>query len=280
MSSNGVALASSSRPLVVEFVGTPGSGKTTLSMELVGLLQENGIEAATLLQAARRHAARTLAGRAVVRLAPNSLRPPLLWQAFYLLSVLHILGFRRDHPSLARQAWRTQLGRPLPTATKRHILFWFFQLAGRLRFLTETSHAREVLVLDDGFLHRSVHLNASHVEDPNADQVTTYVDLLPEPDLVVFTEASKEVCERRILARGVWPHRRHLNTAELSRYLENAERVAHLAVQRARERGWTIVEIQNEDREPNRIRNDLRAALGPFLAGAFSGSRPKTEAAS
>ena len=258
------------RALIVEFVGTPGAGKTTLSIELVDLLQERGIEAATIIGAARAHAGRTLVGRVIVRLAPSSLRRALLWQVFYLLSMLHVLGFGRDHPLLSRQIMRTQLGRSIPPVERRHVLFWFFQLAGRVRFLTATSQAREALVIDDGFLHRSVHLHASHLEDPDADQVIAYVDLLPQPDLVVFTVADKEVCEQRIRARGVWPHRRHLNEAALSRYLGNAEKVAGVAARRARERGWTVVEIENGDRELNRIRGALAAALDPFLAGASS----------
>lgn len=276
MSSNEARPRRVGRPLIVEFVGTPGSGKTTLSSELVGLLQEHGIEAATIIGGARVHAARTLPGRAIARLAPYSLRRPLLWQVFYLLSILHALGFSRDHPSLTWQVLRTQIGRPIPTAAKRHILIWFFQLAGRHRFLTGTARASEALVLDDGFLHRSVHLNASHLEEPDAAQVAAYVDLLSQPDLVVFTMAGKEVCERRVRARGVWPQRRHLSATELSRYLGNAERVADEAVRRARECGWTVIEVDNEDRDLDRIKSDLRAALEPFLAGRSSERRSET----
>src|SRR5919106_1734867 len=144
-SRRGCGMSSSAKrlPLIVELVGTPGAGKTTLSAELVALLREQGIEAATVLDAAREHAGRTLLGRL----------------------------------------------------------------------------------------------------------------------------ADREVCERRVRERGVWPHSRHLSAAELSQYLRNAEAVAGLAVRRARERGWRVVEIDNNDRSPDQIRGELKRALEVPLHG-------------
>jgi thymidylate kinase len=252
-------------PLTVEFIGTPGSGKTTLSIELVRLLQEQGISAATVLSTAREHAARTIPGQLVMRLAPRSLRRALLWQVFYLVSMIHALGFGSENTELARHVLRIQLRSPLPMALRRHRLFWFFQLAGRYRFLMATSREREGFVLDDGFLHRSVALNTSHVDEPDLRQVEAYVDLLPMPDLVIVTTAELSTCERRVRERGVWPHHR-LSSAELAHYLANAQTVVRAAVRRARERGWNVVELRNEGRGLDRAKSDLRAALAPLVA--------------
>jgi thymidylate kinase len=258
------------RPLIVEFIGTPGAGKTTLSNELIRLLREEGIDASTIIGAARDHAVRTVPGRAVSWLAPPSLRAPLLWQVFYVLSVIHVLGFVRKHYELCRHVLRTQLDRPVPVATKRHALFWFFQLVGRYDFLRATAGDREAIVLDDGFLHRSVQLHASHSEEPDPRMVSDYVNLLPAPDLVVFVVAGREVCEQRIRRRGVWPHRRHLGSHAISRYLRNAEQVVDTAVQRARARGWNVAEIVNDGGPLEQVRWDLNSVVTPLL-GASSG---------
>lgn len=261
------------RPLIVEFIGTPGAGKTTLSKELIRLLREKGIDASTIIGAARDHGVRTVLGRAVAWLAPGWLRAPLLWQVFYVLSMIHVLGFVRRHYELCRHVLWTQLDRNVPAATKRHALFWFFQLVGRYDFLRATAGDREAIVLDDGFLHRSVQLHASHSEDPDPRMVSDYVDLLPEPDLVVFVVARREVCERRIRRRGVWPHRRHLSPSDISRYLRNAELVVESAVRRVRARRWNVAEIVNEGRPLEQLRLDLTRALTP-LFGASSADRP------
>jgi len=249
----------------VEFVGTPGAGKTTLSRELLSLLSERGIRGAGVLEAARPHAGRTPAGRAVAKLSPPRFRDALLWQVFYGSGLSHAVGFARENPKLARLVLDNELARPIPAALKRHTLFWFFQLGGRYRFLHTTSRAGEALVFDDGFLHRAIALNASHLELPDRDRVNAYVDLLPRPDLLVRAIAGAEECERRIRARGVWRHRSDLNAAELTRYLVNAERVAELATRRARERGWDLVEIDTDGRDMDRIRTDLAEAIVPLL---------------
>lgn len=261
------------RALMIEFIGTPGAGKTMLSNELIGLLREQGIDASTIIGAAREHAFRTVLGRAVAWLAPPSLRAPLLWQVFYALSMTHVLGFVRKHYELCRHVLRTQVDRPVPVTTKRHALFWFFQLVGRYDFLRATAGDREAIVLDDGFLHRSVQLHASHSEKPDPRMVSDYVNLLPAPDLVVFVVAGREVCERRIRRRGVWPHRRHLSPSDISRYLRNAELVVESAVRRARARRWNVAEIVNEGRPLEQLRWDLNRALTP-LFGASSADRP------
>ena len=255
------------RPLMIEFIGTPGAGKTTLSNELIALLREHGIAASSIIGAARDHSVRTVSGRVVALLAPASLRGPLLWQVFYRMSMLHFLGFAREHFELCRQVLRTQLRRKVPFATKRHGLFWFFHLAGRWRFLQTTAVGRETIVVDDGFLHRSVSFYASHSEEPDPAGVSDYVDLLPTPDLVVLVLAGREVCERRIRRRGVWEHRRHLSPPAISRYLRNAEQVVEIAVRRARARGWNVAEIFNEG-VLEQVRWDLNRAVMPLLGAS------------
>jgi hypothetical protein len=258
-------LREAAAPLIVEFIGTPGAGKTTLSRELLALFRERGIRGTTVLDAARPHAGRTPAGRAVALLSPPRLRDLLLWQLFYGLGLYHAFGFARENRRLARLVLTTELARPIPAALKRHTLFWFFQLGGRYRLLHATSRAGEALVFDDGFLHRAIALNASHLERPDPDRVNVYVDLLPQPDILVRAIAGVDECERRVRARGVWRHRRDLDASQLTRYLVNAERVAELATNRARERGWNLVEIDTDGRDEDQIRIDMRAAIDPML---------------
>jgi len=255
----------SSRPLVIELAGTPGAGKTTLAAEIVGQLDGAGVQATTIVGAARPQAARTLPGRAVARLAPGGLRDPLLWQVFYAYGTVNAAGFASARPTLSGRILRHQLSRPIPWSMKRHTLFWFFQLAGRRRFLTSMMRDGEALVIDDGFLHRSVALNASPSERPDDGSIGAYVDLLPRPDLVIRPVADRDVCLRRIRDRGVWPHSRHLTDTELEHYVANAEHVIDVAVERARSKGWNVVEIDNGGRELAEVGSETGDAVRPLL---------------
>ncbi len=266
------------RPLVVELVGTPGAGKTTLGREVVRILRAEGVRATTVIDGAREHAARTLPGRVVRGIAPQRLRQPLLWETFYVLATLSAIGFSLDHARLAGGVLAAELGRPIPTSRKRHDLFWFFQLAGRTRLFSSTSRPGEALVLDDGFLHRSVQLHASHLDVPDGARVRTYVDRIPRPDLAIVVRTDRGLCERRVRERGVWRHSRHLTDEELSRYISNAERVVDVVAHRARERGWTLAEVQNGARDLDAVRSDLEDALRPLLPDPGSGGPPTSRA--
>lgn len=264
---------SDGRPFVVEFVGTPGSGKTTVSHTLIAALREEGVRAATIVEAARPSAASTGPGRVVRSIAPGRVGDALLWRLFYLSASAESVAFAVEHPSLARHVARSQRTRPIGAAMKRHTLYWWAQLAGRYRYLTRDPAWCDVLVIDDGFLHRSVALHASHLEDPDPGAVDAYVDLLPAPDLVIRPLTDPAACEGRVHARGIWRHSRSLGPAEIARSLRSAERAVDLAVLRARRRGWNVVEIDNADGEYPLVEGELRESVVPTVATALHDRR-------
>lgn len=256
--------------MTVEFLGTPGAGKTTLATALVALLDERGVAASDVVGAARDHVRRTRLGSLLVRAAPGRSGDVLLWQAFYLLGVVHAARFGLERSALVRHAVRSQLRPGIPVRTRAHVVYWFVHLCGRYRFLRSTSAARDVLVLDDGFLHRAVHLYASPFDEPAEAEITTYVDLIPPPDLVVVVVAGWQECERRVRERGIWPHARHLSAAELSRYLQRAERVVDIATRRAQQRSWNVIPIATEGASAGSLRTPLAAVL-TSVAGKGTG---------
>jgi broad-specificity NMP kinase len=255
---------------IIELIGTPGAGKTVLSTEIIELLHERGWAASTIIGAAREHARRTPAGRLVVRSTSGRVQRFLLWWVFYLLASIHALAFVVEERRLTRTVLRTQLRRPIRLARRVQICFWFFQLAGRQRFLRATARDREVLVVDDGFLHRAVHIYASHAEVPSRRAIARYVDLLSAPSLVVNVRCDEETCELRVRRRGVWRHSRRLTVGELSRYLMRSNIVVDIASQRARERGWRVAEVDNDDESVG----TAHAALASVLVAVFPPSKP------
>ncbi len=251
--------------MIVELIGIPGAGKTTLAGKIVSLLSERGFVAATSTDAARRHAGRSRTVR-ILPLAPHPSNGRLLWVVFYALGMLNGIFFVWEHRRLVGTVVGAQLRRPVSVATKRHILFWFFQLGGRHRFLSSTGRSGEVLVVDDGFLHRSVHLSASHLEEPSRAWVRSYVDLVPPADVVVHVVAETELCERRVLERGIWRHSRNLTRDELSTYIRNANKAVSFAVERAGERGCWIGTVHNNGSSGEDLRSSLETVLQPLLA--------------
>ena len=243
--------------MIIEFIGTPGAGKTTLLPTLVESLRERGISARSVVEAARPYAQRTFPGKVVSRLAPASLRQPLLWQVFYYLSLLYRLKFLVKNPGLIQQVLRSQRRRPIPAEARRHALYWFFRHVGYYEFLTAHAGPEEALVFDEGFIHRVVQLNASEMEEPDPARVLAYVNLLPRPDLVIFPRTPREDCEERIYQRGLWERFRHKSPAAISHYVASSHSVVQLTVDYIKSQGWTIIEVDNGGDDPAVARAEL-----------------------
>lgn len=233
--------------MIVELIGTPGAGKTTLVPSAIAHLAGRGVRARTVLEAARPFARRTPAGAAIGSLAPPPLHGPLLWQVFYHLSTAYRLRFFARHPQLIRHVLRAQRRRPIPAEERRHALRWFFVLAGQYEFLASHARPGECLVLDEGFVHRAVQMHASDVETPDPAQIAAYVALLPRPDLVVAVHAPWEVCVERIYRRGLWDRFRHKSPGQVARYVACAHQVVELTVEHVRRHGWALAEVDNGD---------------------------------
>jgi thymidylate kinase len=232
--------------MIIEFIGAPGAGKTTLMPSVIEFFQERGIDTFTVVEAARPFAQRTVIGKVVQALTPASLRQPLLWQVFYRFSVWRRWQFRQKHPQLMQFLWASQANRP-PAADvqQRKVLYWFDRLTGYYTFLQAYARPNEVLVLDEGFVHRVVQLFSSSVEKPSREEIVTYLDMVPRPDLVIFTHAPRDICERRIYGRGLWDRARHKDATEISQFVANAYLAVNLAAEHMRQKEWTMIAVDN-----------------------------------
>jgi hypothetical protein len=72
-----------------------------------------------------------------------------------------------------------------------------------------------------------------------------YLDLIPRPDIVIVPCTPLEVCEDRILRRGIWEHFRNKSQAELKQYLASANQVVQGTVDYIKTKGWTVIEVDN-----------------------------------
>ena len=128
---------------------------------------------------------------------------------------------------------------------QRKVLYWFFRTVGYYEFLKSRTTPSEALIFDEGFVHRVVQLNASGVEEPDPVQILAYVDLLPQPDMVIFVRAPHPVCEQRIYRRGLWSRFQHKDPAEISQFVANACSIVNLTVEHLKNKHWVVVEVDN-----------------------------------
>jgi Ser/Thr protein kinase RdoA (MazF antagonist) len=251
-----------SAPIVVEFLGVPGAGKTTLMEAARKFFHEEGFRAYSAVDAARPLAQRTAVGRFVTRFVPARFRKQVLWQAFYYNSFFYRFKFIRRQFRLYQFVLRSQWRRPPESAVReRRVLYWFHRLMGTYEFLKKFAKPGEVLVFDDGFVHRAVHLNASMVETPIPENIKTYLDLIPQPDIVIVPCTPLDVCTSRVIQRGVWKHFHNKSHEDLNQYLVNCSQVVEVTVDYIKSKGWTVIEVDNGKSDPafaaELLRNEL-----------------------
>lgn len=248
--------------MIIEFIGTPGVGKTTLLPTVVETLRERGVTAFTVVDAARQFTTRTLLGQAVYRLATSPTREAILWRVFLFLSLLYRLRFIVRNPWLVVSVLGSQFRRPAKAYSRdRKVLHWFFRTIGDYEFLRSRTRPNEALLLDEGFVHRVVQFYGSAVEEPNPKRIARYVDLLPKPDYVIFVNAPAETCERRIYKRGIWERLQSKSKQEVTTFVANCGTCVKFAVEQICRNGWTVIAVDNSADAPTPASRALRLAL-------------------
>jgi len=251
--------------MIVEFIGTPGAGKTTLVPAVSSYLNEKGYQAYSVLEAARPFAQRTFSGKVAKKILPRNLLKPALWQIFYFSSYFHRSKFHRNHPSLLRTVRDHQEGRPITPYDLNHVMRWFIHLTGYYQFFIEFMEAEDAVIYDEGFVHRVVQLFASENEEPDFGLVAKYLDLIPKPDLVVFTNTPAEVCEERVFKRGVWERFEKKGPEATSTFISHASKVVNFSASYLGDRHWNLIEVQNGEGEISAAEETLKVQLSAWI---------------
>jgi len=248
--------------MIIELVGCPGSGKTTLIPTVVEVCGRRGIVAQHVNDAARPFTRRTLPGRLLRAVPAGDNEPRICWGLYVAYRGWYAAVFAARNPRLVRHLWRTQRARPSSAdARERRVLHWYLRMMGAREFLQRHAYEHEAIVFDEGFVHRVVQLHASSVESPRTQMIAQYAALIPRPDLIINVQAPPHICAERISHRGVWSRLVRRDASELTRFVDNAHRAVSVMVDEIRRRGWTIVDIDNADDEPSSARRALERHL-------------------
>ena len=200
-------------------------------------------------------------GKVIGALFPGRLRRTALWQVFYLYSFLKRREFANQNQALMETVLPYQSSRPITNGDRDHVLRWFIHLTGYYQFFTDSIEDGEVLIFDEGFVHRVVQLFSSENENPDFEAVTEYLELIPKPDLVVFTNAPEDICIERVITRGVWDRYRDKDPDDTKRFLANAWTVVNFTVDRLREKNWNLIEVLNDNQDIPNVQERFKQTL-------------------
>lgn len=232
-------------PIVVEMLGLPGSGKTTIRVRLSEALAAHGFRSIGLPADARELALRGWTGPLVRRL-PDSWQGPAGWLVYRVWTGWLAARVSLSAPNAMFGMYRIQRRRPSQTVRKaRRAGYWYLRHVGDHALFMKTARPGEIWLVDEGFAHRVVSLFASHVGLEAPDEViVSYLAAAPAPDLVLHVTAPLDVCLDRVRARAVWDWLRPMGTAGLAAFGEAAAQAVEIA-RRFADSHWAVIEIDN-----------------------------------
>lgn len=232
-------------PKVIELAGGPGAGKTTLSPLVVRAVADAGLEPVESTRAGRMLAGRTRPGRAAVRWLRDRNRDRALWLIYLVYATALGVRLAAARPRLMRLLV-DQARRPAEAmVAERHVVRWFIRHAGTERLFSRLGGTGEVLIVDEGYVHRVVQLFTSTVERADLVAVDRYLAQVPPPTLLVVVDTPAEVAWKRIQSRGIWDRMSGVDEAGVASFVRHASEAVALAGACARERGWWVIAVDN-----------------------------------
>jgi Ser/Thr protein kinase RdoA (MazF antagonist) len=215
---------------ILELVGLPGAGKTTAGPAVIEHLRERGFEPVTVHEAIEAAVGRSTRGR-LLRVV--GVRPPFRRRARVLLiDAPTALALPFVAPRLAAELvaalWRLPVGWGHRAAIAGRTL----RVVAAHRFVATRVRAGEVVVVDEGPVHRVVNLYAWRRTTPTGP-IRRYLDAIPLPDAVLEVRVPSAEAARRLTARAAGPPQRlrGADEARVRRFVDGAD--AALGVARA-----------------------------------------------
>lgn len=210
--------------MLVEFLGLPGSGKSTLIRALVPALRAKGV-------GARR--ADKLAG------LPSNERdaPRYLGRGLDRTTLYRTTRFRREHRGLMKHVEHK-------LALSQADEFLFTLTTGLYQVCREYGDTIGPALLDEGFVHRGV---SAHLDREDA-LFQRYMGLIPVPEVVIRLTPPVEVALSRAVARRAHKAEAQQVHAKLGdeRVFARRSELFDIATECLRGRGVTVLEIDTQ----------------------------------
>ena len=237
---------------VVEFLGVPGAGKSTIA----GALSE-AVPGAVAMGDAVRDSIGSRGDDPVTRIAARLTRSPnnRLWSAAYARStdrLSALIRFASARPDFLESVLATQKERAGRDVRPDLVLGWIVNLMARYQLATEYGGA-SWLVVDEGFAQRAVALLAAGYEQRDEPALRAYLYASPQPDVLVVVESSLEVCAARLDRRG-WSERLiGADKAERQAFLEGCAQIVSLIRTKSADGDLEVISVSGEEPVTNLV---------------------------
>ncbi|MDD3818400.1 MAG: hypothetical protein PHG41_00955 [Actinomycetota bacterium] len=236
----------------IEFIGVPGSGKTTMYHKLVVLLNKEGIKARTFNKALFLCCIRSILSRKSFK---DFLKVLLYFIGnIFFRSVSKFSNVQIDaynefllaNSTLIDFIAKVVNNKKIDLKEKLLIMKWFFNEFSGYQLISRYLRKDEILVFDEGFCHRAIAIwgrnESSKIEK---DELDIYLNLIPLPDVILIINSEVEECERRLSERKYPPILKDLNYEERIGKLRFIEKLVPYITYIIEKKGTKLLYINN-----------------------------------
>jgi len=239
---------------LIEVTGIPGSGKSTVLPVVKNYLRKRGLEvfdSRNIILCIERFPfdkSRKLA---------ESLPPGLgdmiakgLNRLYVEMKYRYKLKYLLSNRELFSYIVDLTNSRNIPHPHKILTVGWFLNLAASYQIASEHSGSSSVLLLDEGFVHRVIHLFVSVEEETiDAEKIERYLEKIPPIQTLIMVEANEVLCKNRIISRGLPRRLRGRTDEEIWEYLLSSKAALDNAQRFVSRRGTNIVSLDNSSEQ-------------------------------
>ncbi|HVR80312.1 MAG TPA: hypothetical protein VMS99_18215 [Acidimicrobiia bacterium] len=225
---------------VVEFLGVPGSGKTTLAGEMARSVPGT-VDLEEAVRSSIEARGEDAVARTVARISRSS--SSRIWRAAYARSTDRFSGLTRflgAYPDVMRTILEGQQARAGRDRGQDLVLGWLLNLMARYQLAVEWARA-DWLAVDEGFCQRGVALFSHGFDPSDQPHLDSYLGSIPQPDAVVVVDTPPQIAEARLDSRG-WSERvRDLPIEERRAFLAGAGEVTRAIADRLETAGTPLI---------------------------------------
>lgn len=210
--------------MLVELIGCTSAGKSTLARAMVQESQARAIS----VSMGDDHVLRLLR----LNWVRNRIARTLLLDLIAAGGCF--VGSRKYLPLYAYIARTTRhLPASVPLIQKLNIARNAYKKVGIAELIRRTTGDEQIVLMDEGVVHTAHYLFVHTSIEPDMEDVSTFVELIPLPDVAVYLQRDETELVQRVLKRG---HRRirNLTPSKVERFVQRAVGIFEYLTQQPR----------------------------------------------
>ena len=195
---------------IFEFMGLPGSGKSTQAKRLLKERPDCVCLHELYWECVRSSGSRGILERMLSRL-PLQIKMPLSGP-MSRLDLVH--RFMSEEPEYSRVVF-SELSQFPSKDLRMSFLHAWLKYAAERELVLKTGVEDHWVTVEEGFAHRAMTLFGYQEQAPSADRIEAYVTAMPKPERILWVDTPVEICSERLKKRSAPP----LPLIEISKHL-------------------------------------------------------------